>query len=374
MLVIDNDAVSAVLRMDELIDEIEAVFLGIATGDSVHRPRIDVYVPSQCEPEGYYRWGTMEGASRSLGVHAIRMKSDVVTWPIAADGSRTEDKYCVRPGLYCGLVMLFSTNDGAPLAIINDGVLQHARVGATAALGVRRLARPDAQVVGIIGAGGMARTYLEGFAAVRPVRECRVYSRSAANREAFATEMSRSLGVPVLPVGTPQMAVRGADIVATCTNAMAPVLHGGWVEPGMHVTNVQLREWAPSVSNRIDVLVRQGTAGMYAGSDADFTGRVQSGRGHSPFAYIAGSAEEMDRIPPAQPGHRGGATDLPDFVDLATGQVPGRTAREQVTGYVNGGNQGLQFAAAGHLVYQKCRAAGLGREIPTELFLQTVRD
>src|SRR5262249_56732026 len=100
-------------------------------------------------------WGWVEGASD--GVLAVRLKSDVMIWPERPDGTRSELKYCMRPGTYCGLVLLFSTADGEPLAIINDGYLQHARVGASAGIGTRLLAREDAHTVGMIGSGGMAR-------------------------------------------------------------------------------------------------------------------------------------------------------------------------------------------------------------------------
>jgi ornithine cyclodeaminase/alanine dehydrogenase-like protein (mu-crystallin family) len=93
------------------------------------------------------------------------MKSDIVSWPVR-HGVRVEDKYCVRPGLFCGLILLFSTEDGAPLAIMNDGYLQHMRVGALYGLGAKYLARSDASVVGMLGSGGMARSHLTAFAAV----------------------------------------------------------------------------------------------------------------------------------------------------------------------------------------------------------------
>src|SRR6059036_4110546 len=107
----------------------------------------------------------MEGASRKIGVFAIRMKSDIVYWP----NGETEEKYCVQPGTFCGLVMVFSVRNGEPLALINDGVLQHMRVGGCAGLGAKYLARDDAAVVGMIGSGGMARTYLEAFNEVRRI-------------------------------------------------------------------------------------------------------------------------------------------------------------------------------------------------------------
>jgi alanine dehydrogenase len=217
----------------------------------------------------------------------------------------------------------------------------------------------------------MARTYLQAFQAVRQIHECRVYSPTRKNREAYADEMAEKLGLRVVPVDSPEEAVRGADIVSTCTDAMQPVVKGDWLEPGMHVTNLQADEWDQGMFDRIDVLIRQGTAGLTPPADS---ARMQSGRGHSPFAYIAGTEEEMQRLPPPQRHGSRLERGLPDFTDLATGKVPGRTSPQQVTGYLNSGNQGLQFAAAGLLVFQKARAAGLGHEIPTELFLQDVRD
>ena len=81
----------------------EAAFRQIPDGGAAFRGRIDMYAP--CErPDGYYRWGTMEGYND--GILAIRMKSDVMTWPRDENGRWSEDKYCVEPGTYCGLILL----------------------------------------------------------------------------------------------------------------------------------------------------------------------------------------------------------------------------------------------------------------------------
>ena len=369
MLLIDNLTVEQGLSMDECIEVQEQAFLGLPTGASVHRPRIDMYVPCDRE-DGYWRWGTMEGASAELGVFAIRMKSDVVTWPRHEDGTWTEEKYCVEPGTYCGLVMLFSTRNGEPLAIINDGHLQHMRVGGGAGLGAKYLAREDAHVVGMIGSGGMARTYLQAFACVRDIRKVRVFSPTKAHREAYAKEMSAKLDIDVEPVSSAEEAVRGADIVSTCTDSNLPVIEAEWLEPGMHVTNLGGAELPQGAYARADLIVRQGLTGLPV---PEGDARIQAGRGHSPAAYIAGTEEEMKRLPPAmgeQVFHAGG---YPSFVELANGEVK-RTTPDQITIYLNVGNQGLQFAAVGSLVYRKCREQQLGRPLPTEWFLQDIRD
>jgi alanine dehydrogenase len=277
--------------------------------------------------------------------------------------------------------MLISTRDGEPLAFINDGVLQHMRVGAGAGLGAKYLAREDAHVVGMLGSGGMARTFLEAFCCVRDIKAVRVYSPTPANREAFATEMTARLGIDVRAVESAREAVRGVDILSSCTDSMSAVYDAGWIEPGMHVTNLGFHELPPAALDHVDVAIRQGDVGL----DLVESERVQTGIGHSPVAFIGGTAEQMRRLPrkaaadgimvdsEAAAARRTGRV-LPTFADLASGAASGRTSRDQVTFYRNNGNQGLQFSAVGGWVYAEARRRKVGREIPTEWFLQDVRD
>ena len=370
MLFIDNQTVQQILTIGDAIDSQDTAFRGLVDGAAIHRPRIDMYVPTGRE-EDYYRWGTMEGASRDLGVFAIRMKSDIVSWPVDENGNWTEEKHCVEPGTYCGLIFLFSTVNGEPLAIINDGELQHMRVGAGGGLGTRYLAREDSRVVGMLGSGGMARTYLRAFCNERPIEKVRVYSPTKRNREAYAAEMMDLLDIDIEPVDDPESAVRGADIVSTCTDAMQPVFNGEWLEPGMHVTNLGGYELDETVFKKANVIIRQGIAGAKLEEDP----RIQYGRGHSPVAFVAGTEEEMKRLPPSGGGMRRFSTSsYPTFTDVVNGVVDGRTSRDDITLYLNGGNQGLQFAAVGKVVYDKAREMGLGHEMPTAMFLQDIRD
>lgn len=366
MLFIHNDTVEKLLSMGECIDALEHAFRQIPSGGAIHRPRLDMYVPCERE-DGYYRWGTMEGAND--GIFAIRMKSDVITWPRDASGVWRENKYCIRPGLFCGLIMLFSTDNGEPLAFVNDGLLQHMRVGAGGGIGAKHLARKDASKVGILGSGGMARTYLEAFCAVRPIKQVKVFSPTRDNRERFAKEMSVKLGIEITPVESARDAVRGADIVSTCTDSMAPTFDAAWLEPGMHVTMLGPAEISDDAIARFDVKIRQGVGGVKLPQSE----RVKSEIGHSPAAYIAGTEEQMKRLPPPNRS-RGFGGDYPDYCDLVFGKAAGRENEAQITFYHNMGNQGLQFSAVAGLVYRKAVAAKAGREIPTEWFLQDIRD
>jgi ornithine cyclodeaminase/alanine dehydrogenase-like protein (mu-crystallin family) len=378
MLIIGNDIVSQLLTMRDCIHVQEAAFRELPAGGAIHRPRIDMYVPCERE-DGYFRWGTMEGAND--GYFAIRMKSDIIMWPRDKQGNWTEEKYCREPGTYCGLILLVSTKNAEPLAFINDGALQHMRVGGGAGIGVKYLAREDSHTVGMLGSGGMAGTFLEAFCCVRDIQLCKVYSPTPAHREAFAAEMAQRLGIEVRAVAHPRDAVTGIDILSSCTDSMRPVYDADWVEKGTHVTNLGRREMPDAVMNRFDVVVRQGTAGLQMRQSE----RFQAERGLSPAAFIAGTVEEMKRIPEKNPEpgfggdspeftDRGKGGDKPDFADLVTGKCKGRTNRDQITFYRNVGNQGLQFSAVGGWVYEEAVRSGKGRSIPTEWFLQDIRD
>ena len=254
MLLINNQEVEKLLDMKSCIEVLEIAYEDLLKGDAVYRPRLDVWVP--CErPDGYYRWGSMEGASRKLGVFAIRMKSDIVHWP----DRNTEEKYCIRPGTFCGLIMLFSVRNGEPLAIINDGLLQHMRVGGCAGLGARYLSRSDASVVGIFGSGGMARSYLMAFNEVRKIQKVKVYSPTKGHREAYAEEMSKKLNLSVEAVDSTESVVRGSDIVAACTDSTRVVFdEPAWLKEGAHITCVRACEIGPKVVERCDLSIKPG--------------------------------------------------------------------------------------------------------------------
>jgi alanine dehydrogenase len=378
MLIISNEDVSKLLTMDDCIRVQEEAFKKLPYGGSIHRPRIDVYMPCD-RPDGYYRWGTMEGAND--GYMAIRMKSDIITWPKDENGHWTEEKYCREPGTYCGVIYLLSTRNAEPLAFINDGVLQHMRVGGGAGIGVKWLSREDSHTIGMLGSGGMARTFLEAFKCVRDLRLCKVYSPNAKNREEYAEEMSKRLNIEVRAVNSAREAVRGVDILSSATDSMNPVYDAEWIEKGMHVTNLGRREMPDASAAKFDLVVRQGTSGLQMKQ----TERFQAERGLSPAAYLGGSKEELKRLPETNPepgfggdspefNDRGKGGDKPEFADLVTGKCQGRTARDQVTFYRNAGNQGLQFSSVGGWVYELAKKRKMGKEIPTEWFLQNIRD
>src|ERR1041385_7049758 len=123
MLFINNEEVAQVLTMEDTLRVIEEGHREMARGELAGRPRVDVYTETR-SAEKFHRWGTMEGSSKSLQRFAIRMKSDGLAWR-ERHGARVEDKSGVIPEFYWVFVFLCSPGGGEPLAVINDGHLQH---------------------------------------------------------------------------------------------------------------------------------------------------------------------------------------------------------------------------------------------------------
>jgi ornithine cyclodeaminase/alanine dehydrogenase-like protein (mu-crystallin family) len=360
MLLINNQVVEQILDMKGCIEALDTGYRDLVNERANYRGRYDFFVPND-DPKLMYRWGTMEGASRSFESFAIRMKSDMLEWP---DG-KTVEKYCVQPGTYCGFVMVFSTRNGEPLAIINDGIIQHMRVGACAGLGVKYLAREDSKTVGIFGSGGMARTYLLAFNEVRKLTKVKVYSPTKKNRQAFADEMGKKLAIEIIPVEKPEEVLRGSDIVATCTDAIEVLVSDpDLIESGMHLTCVKANEWSPEIVSTSDLVIRMGRPTV----NLD-VGQIRIG---AEAAVVAGNAEEIKRI--ANPKVDIFSKEYPLLTDVMSGKLKGRTDKNQVTFFANSGTQGLQFASTAGYVVREAKKRGLGQEIPTSWFLQDIRD
>jgi alanine dehydrogenase len=209
---------------------------------------------------------------------------------------------------------------------------------------------------------------VEAIAAVRPIRNLRVYSPTRAHREAFAKDMAREHGLHAEAMDNPRDVYRGADILAACTDSVLPVIRGEWLEPGMHVISIGGRP-DEAARARFDRRLRIGTA-------AAPVGRPELATADEYLGYIArpGDAswagQKGGRKAPVVTGTEGDVF----FADIASGRAHGRTSPEHVTYSERGNIQGAQFHAVAAVVYEAALAQGLGREIPTDWFLQDIRD
>jgi len=364
-LILNNDDVKSVLTMEITMQVLEEAYRQVASREAVCRPRIDIQIPTK-DPQKMFQWGTMEGGSLS-GYFAIRMKSDVIH-EREYEGARTQEKYCVRPGNFCGLILLINIQNGEPLALIHDGYLQHMRVGADSGIGAKYMAREDARVVGMIGSGGMARSHAESFLLARKITKIQVYSPTKSHREAYAEEMEKNLGLEVIPLDSPRDVHKGADMIAGCTDSAVPVIFGKWLEQGTHVTCIGGKPDEDTL-RRIDLSLRLGNApapwGLPEFALAD--------------EYITYAVpDESTAFQMKQKGKRAHGVIAEDRVvflaDLLSGKRKGRTSPRQITYSERGNIQGAQFFAVAGKVYELAKERGLGKEIPTEWLLQDIRD
>lgn len=368
-LLLSNDDVAQTVTMGDALAALEQSYADLANADAVCRPRIDIRIPTG-EGDRVYQWGTMEGGSARSGYFAIRMKSDIIYEQERA-GTRTQEKYCLRPGLYCGLVFLFRVRNGEPVAIINDGRLQHMRVGADTGIGVKYAAAPDASRIGMLGSGGMARTHLESITLVRDIRSLKVFSPTAANRESYAAEMAERYGIEAVAVDDAREVYRDVDILCGCTDDAGEVIRGEWLEAGTHVTCVGGRPDRLTYG-RVDTWLRLGTAPAPRGHEDWRTGEENLVYAAQPDAGVwrRHAADRRSRRPPTEDDR----ARLVHLEDLLSGRAAVRTAPAAITYSERGNIQGSQFHAVAALAYEAAVSKSLGHELPKEWFLQEIRD
>jgi alanine dehydrogenase len=354
-LILSNQDVEKLLTMPDCIDVLEEAYVELAEGRGVSRTRSDCITPTT-RPDAVYALKSMDGVIPKLGIGATRINSDIVTFPKRGNNVRREKLPAAPNGRYCGLVLLFSTENGEPLAILPDGVMQRMRVGAANGLGIKYLARKDACTVGILGSGWQAGAQLMAACAVRSIKSIRCFSPNPANRTAFATQMSEMLGVDVVPVDQTEDAVEGADIVMCATNTLDNVFFERWVRPGMHLSSIKRPEIELKALQRADriVLHSHDESPIHVlARDLAFAESDGDQRGWS-------SVVDLD------------FQKLPTLPELIAGQVVGRQSDNEVTCFMNNIGLGYQFAAAGAVVYRKAKESGLGHELPTDWFTEDV--
>jgi thiomorpholine-carboxylate dehydrogenase len=133
---------------------------------------------------------------------------------------------------HLGLIILSRPDTGEPLAVMDGRLITEMRTAAVSAAVTRKIASRDTPVLALLGSGVQASAHLEALRCVRSFKEVRVWSRTPAHAQRFATQH----GVRAYP--NVQEAVRDADVIVTATNSLEPFLANAWVKPGAHVNAV----------------------------------------------------------------------------------------------------------------------------------------
>ena len=234
-----------------------------------------------------------------------------------------------------GVLCLHDAETGDLLAVMDSTHLTSVRTGLAGALAAHVLARPDADVAAIVGAGMQGVQQLRSLVALRPLRLVRSYDVVAERAASFARTMTAGLGIPVEAAESLSAALREAGIVLVATWAREPFILPGMLAPGAHVTTLGADE--PGKAEVSAQVIREAL-------------------------FVCD-----DRALAVEMGALGGVGLGPEAVGAELGEVlagarPGRTSPEQLTVY---GGVGLAFqdVVAAWAVYQAARRLGAGREI-----------
>lgn len=228
-----------------------------------------------------------------------------------------------------GLYLLLDGITGEPRALIDGPRLTQWRTACASALAADYLARRDASKLLIVGAGAMASFLAQAHAAVRPIREIRVWNRTPANAEKLVAEFS-ALGLPAETTGDLDASTGWADIVSAATISTAPLIKGEFLRAGTHVDLVG--GFTPAMREADDDVIRRSR--VYVDTRAGAT------------------KEAGDIVQPLASGVLKPEAIIADLHELARGQKKGREGQEEITLFKSVG-AALEDLAAGIAVYEK---------------------
>jgi alanine dehydrogenase len=207
--------------------------------------------------QGEEQAAELEKTMLGYGDHATLHALGAALTGVDLAGAKT---WTHTPGGADPVLCMFDTRTGRLVALIEAFALGQLRTAGTAALATDLLAAPGASVLAVIGTGKQALPQVAAVAQVRPVAGVRAYSRSSEHREAFATKVVDTLGLPCVASPSVEDAVDGAEVVTLVTRATEPVLLDEMVTPGMHVNAVgaidlERREFEPAILSRCAAVV-----------------------------------------------------------------------------------------------------------------------
>ncbi|MEO0566495.1 MAG: ornithine cyclodeaminase family protein [Pseudomonadota bacterium] len=235
-----------------------------------------------------------------------------------------------------GMVVVVSAKTGRCEAVILDNCyLTDLRTGLAGAVAAQQLARSDARVLGVIGAGVQARFQAEAFALVRPLSKIIVAARAQDQLDAYKREMAEKLGVEVETTSSIEHAVRGSDAIVTTTPSKAPLIKAEWLRAGQHITAMGSdlpgkQELDPAILTRADVVV------------AD---KPEQSRTHGELQHLNDEAAVQVTVQ--------------SLGDVIRGDGAGRTSQDHIT-VCDLSGIGVQDTAIALHVLQSAEAQGLG--------------
>ena len=341
IIITDEDA-RRNLSMAECIEAMRVAFRDYANGQAKTLPRVR-YRAETPDPDYTYFCNVHVGAVPSYGMACVRAGSNT----LFDDGSNPDRKIISNPEpVNWTVIILYDLATAEPLAFLHESHLSGIRVGATSGAAVDAIARDDASELGLFGTGRQARATIDAICAVRPIERVRVYSPNEDHCRRFA-ELKARPGVAIDVVREPREVVTGADIVSCCTNASRPVFEGDWLEPGQMVVTVvnsdvtfKRNEVDETTFARATDIVVNDWASVESNGQVELLDSIEKGL--------------VDRARVFELG------------DLLASKIELHQTNDNLVFYKNNTGLGMQFAAAGAVIYNKIKDQKSNREVPRE--------
>lgn len=327
MRILSADDVRQAVPMDAAIDAVEAAFISLADGTASVPLRTPIETPE-------------------LDAVSLFMPARIASGPAAALGMKVVNVFPqnTRRGAMptiAALVSLFDPQTGRPLAVLDGTYLTALRTGAASGVATRHMARADAHRLAIFGAGAQALPQILAVCAVRPIDKVWIVNRTRERAALLAARLRDAgyAGEVLIAPGVAQ-ALAEADVICTATSAETPLFDDGDLRPGTHINAVgaykpTMAEVPAATVARARLIVDQRAAAWAEGGDL-----VQARA-----AGLIGESHVLGEI---------GA--------VALGDLPGRTADDQITMFKSVGNA-AQDLAVGGLALRRAEQLGLGAEV-----------
>lgn len=312
----END-VKIVLTVEMAMEAVESAHRDLALGQAVDIPRQRSRLPQTA-------LHILQGALPAQGVIGYK----------AYTSNRSGNRF---------LLHLFDAASGRLRAVIESDYLGMVRTGAASGVAAKWLARPDATVAGVFGAGWQAEGHVRAICAALPLERVKVFSRNSEKLQAFCQRMSVATGVAVEAAVSAEETVRGSDLLGTVTTAAQPLFDAAWLEEGMHInaagSNALIRQELSEAAIRRCSLLAVDAVPTALAEAGDLLPLLEKGRLHS--------------------------RQLVELGDVIIGRQAGRQHVGDITLFESQG-MAIQDLAVGLRVLAAAEAAGLGQEIPMQ--------
>jgi ornithine cyclodeaminase/alanine dehydrogenase-like protein (mu-crystallin family) len=322
--VLDRDDVEQLVSMADAIAVMRDAFAAADRGEAVMPPPFALHLPD------------VDGELHVKGAWLTR--SPVFVVKTATGFYRNPARGLPVSG---GMTLVYDAATGRLRALIADGgLLTELRTAAAGAVAADLLARPGARSAAVIGAGGQAHYQLRALLQVRRIEQVRVWARRREAAEQYARDMTTA-GLSVSAAATAHEAVEGAEVIITATSATQPLVQGGWLAAGAHVTAVGAD--MPD-KHELDPQILP-LAGMYVPDSIEGAAACGELR-HAIAAGIFGPSSVYGEL---------GA--------IVSGRLPRRTSEDGLT-VADLTGMGIQDAAVATLATRLAEDQGAGRDLP----------